>query len=264
VGRRIARLRGIAVVAAMTVLLVPVSASAVFGGHKDGGGHPNVGLVAALSAQGALLDACTGTLVAPKVVLTSAHCVGGKQLGLVDHYVVTFKPVALRNGVVDGAIGGRPYPNPRFNLRFDQSKSGTAAFYRNSQYDVGVLVLDRKAKDSYPGIEPATLPWSGALDVYRAATTKPNFTHVGYGVTRSGVFDGIRRTRTSPLVKLTDSLLFTKGGICSGDSGGPIFDPRGFVAAVASFVDGTCDDAAAGPRLDIELTRSFLRKYGVN
>lgn len=261
-GRRVTRLWGIAVAVAVPVLLIPVGASAIIGGHKDGSGHPNVGFVAALDAQGKFIDGCTGALVAPKVVLTAAHCVGSQKLGLVDRYVVSFKPVAVRDGVVEGAIAGRAHPNPRFNLQFD-GKAGAAAFYRNSQYDIGVVVLERRASALYPGIKPAALPVMGALDKYRTATGKPYFTHVGYGVPRSGVFDGIRRTTISPLSKLTDTLLFTRGGICSGDSGGPVFDPRGFVASVAAFVDGTCADAAGGPRLDIELTRSFLRKFGV-
>jgi S1-C subfamily serine protease len=90
-------------------------------------------------------------------------------------------------------------------------------------------------------------------------------THVGYGVPRSLVFDGIRRTVNSPLSKLTDTLLFTRGGICQGDSGGPVFDAKGVVFSIASFIDGpTCSSAAGGPRLDIDQTRSFLHKFGVN
>jgi hypothetical protein len=263
VGRRVTRLWGIAAAVVVPALLMPVGANAIIGGRKDGSSHPNVGLVAALDAQGKLIDACTGTLVAPKVVMTAAHCVGGKQLGLVDRYVVSFKPAAVQAGAVKGAIAGKPYPNARFNLRLPDTATPDA-FYRNSQYDIGVLVLDRRAKDVYPGIQPALLPAKGALNKYRTATVKPYFTHVGYGVPRSGVFDGIRRALNSPLSKLTDPLLFTKGGICSGDSGGPVFDAAGFVASVAAFVDGECGSAAGGPRLDIDQTRSFLRKFGVN
>jgi hypothetical protein len=248
---------------AVPILLVPVHAGAIFGGHKDWNGHPNVGLVAALDAQGKLIDACTGTLVAPKVVMTAAHCVGGKQLGVVDHYVVSFKSTAVQAGIVKGAIAGKPYPNARFNLRLADTATPDS-FYRNSQYDIGVLVLDRRAKDVYPGIQPAVLPAKGALNKYRTATVKPTFTHVGYGVPRSGVFDGIRRAVSSPLSKLTDPLLFTKGGVCSGDSGGPVFDAAGFVASVSAFVDGECGSAAGGPRLDIDQTRSFLLKFGVS
>lgn len=262
-GRCRGRVRAAAITVAASLLLVPVGAEAIIGGHKDGGGHPNVGLVAALDAHGALIDACTGTLVAPTVVLTAAHCVGGKQLGLVDHYVVSFKPQAVQNGVVTGAISGRPTPNARFNLRF-KATGDPAAFYRNSQFDVGVLVLERRADKVYPGIRPALLPAKGALDRYLEGTGTRVFTHVGYGLPASGVFDGIRRTVSSPFSQLTGTLLFTQGGICSGDSGGPVFDAAGALMAVAAFVDGdTCASAAGGPRLDIELNRGFLRKFGV-
>jgi len=265
VGRRVTRLWGVAVAVALPALLMPIGANAIIGGRKDGSGHPNVALIAALNATGDVIDACTGTLVAPKVVMTSAHCVGGKKLGLVDRYVVSFKPVGIRDGKVDGAVGGSPTPNSRFNLQLDPN-APAAAFDRNAQYDVGVLVLKRRADEVYPGIKPAALPAMGSLAKYRTATTKPTMTHVGYGVPRSGVFDGIRRTVNSPLSKVTDKLLFTRGGVCLGDSGGPVFDAKGVAVSIASFIiDGQdCSSAAGGPRLDIDQTRSFLRKFGVN
>ena len=246
------------------VVCAPVAAEAIIGGRSDGGAHPNVGLVAALDAQGKLIDGCTGTLVAPTVVLTAAHCAGGQQLGLVDHYVVSFRPKAYQGGVVKGAIAGQAHANPRYNLRFKPTGDSTA-FYRNSQYDVGVVVLDRRADTVYPGIRPAALPPKGALDKYANGTSTPAFTHVGYGLTGdSAAFDGVRRTVTSPLSNLTGTLLFTAGGICSGDSGGPVLNPAGGLVSVAAFVDGpTCAGAAGGPRLDIDLNRGFLRKYGV-
>jgi hypothetical protein len=246
---------------AVPALLIPVDAGAIVGGREDGGGHPNEGFVAALSAQGAVIDGCTGTLVAPAQVLTTAHCVGGKKLGLVDRYEVTFKPHAVLRGALDSAIAGRPVPNPRFDLRF-QDTGDAAAFYRNTQYDVGVLVLDRRADEVYPGIEPAPLPAPQTV-LPESRKRTPKFALVGYGVPRSGTFDGIRRVITAPLVKRADTLLFTRGGICLGDSGAPAFDAQGVVVSIASFIEGDCGGIAGGPRLDTGPTRSFLRTFGV-
>ena len=274
-GRRTARLWGVAVAAVMPLLIIPADARAIIGGDYDGDSHPNVGLIVALDAQGRLADACTGTLVAPTVVVTAAHCVAGSALGVVDRYVVTFQPAPnLAHGFGD-FIGGAPHFDPRFQT--GPLAGGSAAFYDNSRYDVGVLVLDRPASDLSPGINPAPLPAEGTLDRYRTGTRNRYFTSVGYGVQRSGppgqpdsfFIDFIRRTTTSPLMKLTDTLLYTQGvsndargggGICSGDSGGPVFSGAA-VVAIGTFVNGPCQNGDGGPRLDTETTRSFLNQF---
>jgi hypothetical protein len=146
---------------------------------------------------------------------------------------------------------------------------GVAAFHGNSKYDVGVLVLARSADQVYPGIKPALLPAKGALDNYRTKTPNPYFTHVGYGADRVAPPDLVhftRRTSTTPLKKITDTLLYTnsgahgEGSICSGDSGGPVFSEK-IVVALGNFVNGNCQGANGGPRLDIEPTRRFLRTF---
>jgi hypothetical protein len=244
--RRIGRLWGIAVAIAMPALLMPVDAGAIIGGELDGSKHPNVGLIVALDQKGNLLDACTGTLISQTVVLTAAHCLApGVQ------YKVSFKPTLDLSG-----------NNNRF--------IGVAAIHGNSTYDVGVLVLARSANKVYPGIKPALLPARGALDNYRTKTPDPYFSHVGYGVDRLApppdLIHFTRRTSTSPLKKVTNTLLYTQpgahgeGSICSGDSGGPVFSER-VVVALGNFVNGHCQGANGGPRLDIEPTRRFLRTY---
>ena len=247
-GRRSARLWGIAVAVVMPVLLMPVDADAIIGGEPDGSKHPNVGLIVALDQKGNLLEACTGTLISRTVVLTAAHCLAPGVT-----YKVSFKATPDLSGNKNRFLG-------------------VAAIHGNSTYDVGVLVLARSADEFYPGIKPALLPAKAALDNYRTKTPDPYFTHVGYGVDRvapsADLIHFTRRTSTSPLKKVTNSLLYTQpgahgeGSICSGDSGGPVFSDN-VVVALGNFVNGHCQGANGGPRLDIEPTRSFLRKFGV-
>jgi hypothetical protein len=239
IGQRIARFLGLAVAGMLPVLLIAGGAGAIVGGTVDNDGHPNVGLVVILDQRGTLADACTGTLIAPTVVLTAEHCLPDLPPGY--KFVVTFDPT----------------------VDFTQHDNGfiqVTGVETNVKYDVGVLRLARPVD-----IEPARLPGENALEQYK----KPvSFTDVGYGVDRAGETDFAhltRRTLTSRLVELTDTLLFTRsshGGICKGDSGGPVFSNSGVLVALGNRQSrDNCRGYNSGPRLDIKDVRSFLKPF---
>src|SRR5690242_20300975 len=119
---------GAAVAAALTLA---ASGSAITYGVPDGNRHPEVG---ALLAQQAFSDGtweeCSGTLIAPRVFLTAAHCDEG-----VSRVNVTF------DSSYDAATGttyaGTWHADPAYN----QSQS--------DPHDIAVVVLDKAVKGDH-------------------------------------------------------------------------------------------------------------------
>jgi secreted trypsin-like serine protease len=238
-------------------LLGAARAGAITFGHVDGHRHPNVGALVKLNGKGKKGWFCSGTLIAPTVVLTAGHCTD--FLNPRKPLWVTFEPEFDRDGIF---YGGHAVTDPNY-------RPNTLA------NDVGLVLLD----NAPAGIEPAPLIGRGVLDrMKRLGTLKgTDVTNVGYGATvrfthhpPEILYDGIRRYSRSPVKGLTkDHLLLQEnhsatgeGGTCFGDSGGPHFlGDSDAVASVTSWGDAICRSLDQTQRVDAPGVRSFLRRY---
>src|SRR3954467_12563051 len=121
----------VAGLAALALSAAP--APAITNGAPDGNAHPEVG---ALLAQQAFSDGtwaeCTGTLIAPTVFLTAAHCDEG-----VSRVAVTF------DSAYDAQKGTTYRGTWRADPLYDQAQS--------DPHDMAVVVLDKAVR----GIAPA-------------------------------------------------------------------------------------------------------------
>jgi secreted trypsin-like serine protease len=255
---------------AAAALAAAGSASAITNGQRDGNAHPGVGALMAYwdaSTPNTLQVYCSGTLVAPQVFLTAAHCTDylANTLGLHDVWV-TFSTNSAAGPYIHGAMvqdslyhRGRPTSDPN---------------------DLAVILLDGAPQ----GIAPAQLPPIGLFDSMKARKTLTQssaFTAVGYGkggrqhTTGGGSpvspFDGYRWAATSFFnslqdnwLRLTENTSVGAGGTCYGDSGGPDFlGASQTIAAITITGDATCRSTNVDLRLDTRSAQDFLAQFGV-
>ncbi|MCS6800181.1 MAG: S1 family peptidase [Myxococcota bacterium] len=160
---------------------------------------------------GSLSVGCTGTLVAPNVVVTAAHCMG---------YGSTDRPGNYGSFTVYDASGRQvgSYPIQRYR----------SFGYGVGDADIAVLQLSRDVPES--AAVPAPL---GLAPAERGAT----LTIWGFGCTRRGYGTDWRKRRFYFLAGQTTY------NLCPGDSGGPVTGPRGEVLRVNSgYYVGPGDD----------------------
>jgi secreted trypsin-like serine protease len=246
----------IGAVVAVAALGLAATAWAITYGVPDGNGHPEVG---ALLAQQAFSDGtweeCSGTLIAPKVFLTAAHCDEG-----VSRVAVTF------DSSYDAKKGTTYWGTWHADPAYDQKQS--------NPNDVAVVVLDKAPK----GITPARLPAAGSLS---GLAGDQQFTSVGYGgqaVTNGPggktihyadvryVAVGTLNTTTPAWLKISQNPAHGDGGTCYGDSGGPNFLGAGsgetnIVAGTTITGDMWCRSTNVDYRMDTPSARAFLGQY---
>ena len=170
---------------------------------------------------GIVNDDCTGTLIAPRFVLTAAHCV--ENVG---------------NRFASFEVGGETYLSRRI-VRHPQYDPGDFG----DGYDLAIIEL----REPVVGVEPTQL-----LRV--PPEVGETLTLVGYG---AGGFSGqtpatdfgTKRIGTTPLDRLTARAIewtvdsIQEANTSPGDSGGPVFVMRGGEPVLAAVVSGGFDDS---------------------
>jgi secreted trypsin-like serine protease len=243
----------------------PQHPSFITNGDIDGGSHPAVVLIV-MDIAGQPAFRCSGTLIAPKVVVTAGHCVGepGEFSGV---------RVFTESNVQDGN-NNFPFAGPNAVEAAEWRAHPLFTERAFFLHDVGVIVLSkavRLSSDQY-----GTLPAQDALDVLQPGSAT-GFTAVGYGLQQiNPVFvqaDLIRMFAEPHLVQINTgftgdfSLLLSNnaatGGTCFGDSGGPNYLGRGnVIAGVTSFgLNGTCGGTGGVFRLDRKNVLDFVRQF---
>jgi uncharacterized protein (TIGR03382 family) len=205
--------------------VVALNAPVVGGTSVPAGAYPDVVLVVAPRAL------CTGTLVAPDVVLTAGHCIGEVPKEVLVDSVDYAKP----GGEVIAVKSATAYPD------------------WEHQYDVGVLVLDHPAAPNPRAI-------ASACPLKQGAEVRV----VGFGLTTAaGTGDNSQLHQAMLAVDdptcahdpacapaIAPDGEFTAGGhgtdSCFGDSGGPLYLGDKLIGVVSRGVGTTGSPCSGG------------------
>ena len=231
--------------------LVTGPANAIVYGELDGNRHPNVGaMLAAEPYDDGTWAQCSGTLIAPRVFLTAAHCDDGR-----DRVAVTF--ASDYDAASDPEYWGTFHADPAYSPA------------QGDPHDIAVIVLDKALK-----ITPAKLPKAGSLSKLATGT---KLTMVGYGAyeVNNGpggkqlLYADVRRQSVGSLsainkawLRISQNPATGDEGACYGDSGGPNFlGSTNTVAATTITGDAWCRSTNVSYRLDTSSARNFLDDY---
>lgn len=258
------------------LLSLVTTVSAITFGQPDGDGHPYVGTLVFEQPTG--LYSCTGTLLAPAVMLTAGHCT--EEYGEQNYNTwVSFDPEISFPGVTNydelidylnaNWIKGTAIPHPQYD---------DFAQWPNT-YDVGVVLLDEEViLDQY-----GALPEPGLLDTLVKGQGRKDrgFTAVGYGmqgyVPAFYMDEWARYVGSVSLIEINSAsngdgqgAKFTNnpgrgngsGGTCFGDSGGPVFHrDSNVIGAIVSWGITPCVGVDYQFRIDTKIAQDFINTY---
>jgi len=185
----------------------------------------------AVSCEPQVAIDCTATLIAPRVVITAAHCLGFDPPNVYD---VFFGPSVEQGGTTIAVVGGRAHPD------YDPNTFA---------HDIAVLLLASDAP-----VAPMALRIEALRDL-----TGEEVVIAGFGVTDTAApMTGVRSAGIARVTSLDDDSIDLAPGpaiACAGDSGGPVIS-NGELIAVTSHGDAVCMQTGHAWRVDRE--RDFI------
>jgi secreted trypsin-like serine protease len=246
-------------------LLIAGPAAAITGGAPDGTAHPYVG-----AARNGV-NVCSGTLVSATLFLTAAHCFSDTTSAFGTD--ASGNPIVrVKIDMPDGSrvvVTGENHGDPAF---CSACKSGTPGVLA---HDIAVVTLDAPVHlASYPRL--AAPSFDASLPMGTSALI------VGYGTqdfeTGGGqprpVNNGVRYAAPTALnqsngvlsdsfLKLASSESSGNGGICFGDSGGPVLYGSTILAVDSFVMNSDCKGVSYAYRVDTAAARTFLSGFGL-
>jgi len=176
-------------------------------------------------------SSCSGSVIAPRVVVTAKHCLGSDPTD-------PEAPLGL-------VVLSRPSMNDRYHYEVVAGRTTEGDLEEGGGGDFAVLVVDRDIDlEGSPYYELSRDQSDLRLDDPVKLT--------GYGLSDAagGGGGGLEKLQTiDEVTDITSEIIYTYGrGACSGDSGGTLLDPQGRLAAV--LVRADCAGWTLSERVD--------------